>query len=243
MNKKMINLLRGVLIICVAIQVVVAIRYAIIDTYAAESVKYAVAVYDGGAFAVIAPIMSITGLICRMIKIHPLVYVHNVLPVILIPLSYGAYMFLFRRIFSENDKVLRYVSGIILCFINIYGYWSGPLSRMSLLSGYFTGQGIVMHIFLPICAALLLDKVPVLGADKVKVTAASDLEHDEDYLEEWDMKKHPIINARNIAIALVIVVIIQLAGIFVLNNKINSLYDATVNLQNQLNEYVELSEE
>ena len=247
MNKKTIILLRFLLIMGTAAQVVTAICYAMNDTYAAEAVKYATAVYNGRAFVINAPVMSLTGLICRVIKIHPLIYVYNVLPIIEIPLAYGAYYYLFGRIFKdENDKILKYISCLILCVINIYGYWSGPLSSMSLLTGYFTGQGIMMHMVLPICAAFLMQKVPCIKADREmeNISQSDDKdEYDEDYLEEWDMKKHPIINARNIAIALVILVIIQMASIFVLNSKINSLYDATLNLQNQLNEYVDASEE
>lgn len=244
LNKKTIFLLRILLITGVAAQVVIAICYAANDTYAMESVKYATAVYDGNSFMLNAPVMSLIGLICRGLKIHPLTYVHNVLPVILIPLAYGAYYYLLGHIFSdEDDKALRYVSLLVLYFINIYGYWSGPLSKISLLSGYFTGQGIVMNIALPVCAALLLNKVPGLGNNENTKSTENIEDNNDEYLEEWDMKKHPIINARNIAIALVILVIIQMASIFVLNNKINSLYDATVNLQNQLNEYVEVSPE
>lgn len=48
------------------------------------------------------------------------------------------------------------------------------------------------------------------------------------------MKKHKIINARNLAIALGVVVVMLVSMVFVLNNKINSLHDATANLQRDL---------
>ena len=50
------------------------------------------------------------------------------------------------------------------------------------------------------------------------------------------MKKHKIINARNLAIALGLLAVAMLALVFVLNNKINTLHDSTVNLQQALND-------
>jgi len=49
------------------------------------------------------------------------------------------------------------------------------------------------------------------------------------------MKKHKILNMRNMAIAFLALVILLVASVFVLNRKINSLYDATVQLENAAN--------
>lgn len=49
------------------------------------------------------------------------------------------------------------------------------------------------------------------------------------------MKKHPIINARNLAIALGVIAAALVVLVYMLNNKINRLYDATVNLETDLN--------
>ena len=54
--------------------------------------------------------------------------------------------------------------------------------------------------------------------------------------EEEDMKNHKIINSRNIAIALLVVVIMLFGSVFVMNRKINNLYMTTVNLQEQVEE-------
>ena len=49
------------------------------------------------------------------------------------------------------------------------------------------------------------------------------------------MKKHKILNIRNMAIAFALLLVLFVASVFVLNNKINSLYDATVVLENAAN--------
>ncbi|MBQ8970608.1 MAG: hypothetical protein IJ073_04765, partial [Lachnospiraceae bacterium] len=51
--------------------------------------------------------------------------------------------------------------------------------------------------------------------------------------EEWDMK-HKVINTRNLAIAVGVLFIVLVGTVFVLNRKINSLYTATVGLQESL---------
>ena len=54
---------------------------------------------------------------------------------------------------------------------------------------------------------------------------------DEFYEEEWDMKKHKILNMRNMAIALGMLLVAMIACVFLLNYKINNLYSATVALE------------
>ena len=64
------------------------------------------------------------------------------------------------------------------------------------------------------------------------------IREEDDYFkwEEEEMKNHKIINSRNLAIALIIVVILFAGSVFVMNRKINSLYETTVNLQQQVEE-------
>ena len=50
------------------------------------------------------------------------------------------------------------------------------------------------------------------------------------------MKNHKIINSRNLAIALILVIILFAGSVFVMNRKINSLYNTTVELQQQVEE-------
>lgn len=225
-------------------QIVVAIRFEIISTSAIEDVKYATYCYDKGTFLISAPYMSLTGLLCRLLGMHPLSFIHLVSPVIMFPLCYGAYVFLLRRLFTDDSMV--YGSAIILSIINVYGYQSELLMPYTLIGGYFTFECLLMHLIFPIGAAHLSDAIhkhqiskeasSSARYDTADTQAAGAKEEDEDYLEEWDMKKHKIINARNLAIALGIIAVILLASVFVLNNKINTLYDATVNLQNEITE-------
>jgi len=77
------------------------------------------------------------------------------------------------------------------------------------------------------------------GPDGIASTAD---EIDEEDWEEMDMKKHPIINSRNIAIALLLCMVLMVTAIFILNRKINSLHAATQNLQLAMDEKCSLYE-
>lgn len=241
MKKITIPLLNIVLIILIALQVYAA--YSLIDTrsYAYDGIKYAVRVYEGGSFSLNAIVMSMLGIVCRLISMHPLVFV-NTIALVMIPLSYLAYNYLFNKISTEDSKDIKALALIMLCIINYYGYYSGNLSGCCLLTGYFTGYSICLNVIAPIGAGILAARLKPLRDKEIdesfkQIKKIDNYEESDEDLEEWDMKKHPIVNARNLAIALGIVVVIMLASVFVLNSKINSLYDATVNLQNQLNEY------
>jgi len=56
------------------------------------------------------------------------------------------------------------------------------------------------------------------------------------------MKKHKIINARNLGIALLLFAVLAGGAIYILNNKINSLHEATQNLQLSIDEKCSLYE-
>jgi len=228
------------------LQVVLVYIYAVRETYSYECLKYATAVYENGSFIVTAPYMSILGLIARLADVHPLIIVNRVLPVILIPLAYAAYYRLLGRVF-EKDKDKQYLALIAMCVVNLFGFQSGPAMPIMLLTGYFTGAGIIIHVILPWAAErLIIKSKKALEQQKMLANAKADntdnaadcedcSENDEDYQEEWDMKKHRIVNARNLAIALGVLSIVLIAFAYVLNNKINSLYDATVNIQSEIN--------
>ena len=269
------KILCALFVVLVAAQVIVALRFEIISTEAAKVLKSATYCYDTGEFLISAPYMSLLGLISRIIGMHPLSFANTVMPVIIIPLGYGAYIYLLRTLYGRNyaDKtdsgIMVYASAIILCLLNIYGYQSELLLSFTLLGGYFTSACLVTHIIAPAAAALMIKRLQLrkdtsavvnrdasaavnqdtsaaINYDTVCDAGCADSDYnseDDEYLEEWDMKKHKIINARNLTIALVLLAFILFASVFVLNNKINSLYDATVNLQNEITELTEINEE
>ena len=236
--KKKIHPLLIVWLVLVISQVICAIVFSQIETYSLEQLKYAVAVFEGKSFVINAPYMSMLGFISKLTGVHPLVFVHTISALVMIPLAYFAYWYLLKTVFVEN-KTYCYAALCLLSVLNIFGYQSGTAMSFSLLTGYYSFGALVLHVILPLAAGFLVARNRQLVKEgsfenKEIICDVENIEV-EDYQEEWDMKKHKIINARNLAIGLGAVIILLLAFVYVLNNKINTLYDATVNLQDEIN--------
>lgn len=243
---KRIRFLNAVFVVLVIFQTAMAVIYENRITVALEGIKYATSVYEGGAVNLKAPFMSAIGLISRLTGVHPLIIAGVPMAIIMIPLSYFCYYLLIKTIFNNSD-IERIIALYSVWFINMFGYQSDLMQPWTLLEGYFTGYALVLHVILPLCARYIiihrrkvvsdrLSRREEMGNDETSENGDSYTERESgDYQEEWDMKKHKIVNARNLAIALAVMAILLVAFVYVLNNKINTLYDATVNLQNELN--------
>ena len=151
------------------------------------------------------------------------------MPFIVIPAYYCIYMLLATQLFK--DKFSRWFMLFGICILNLWGYQSQALLPATMLYGWYSVQALIVHGLLPLLLWLLLRGL------KLHLPGETVNEEDDYYRwEEEDMKNHKIINARTIAIALLVVTIILLGSVFIMNRKINNLYDTTVNLQKQVEE-------
>lgn len=261
MSKWLARILWTIAIILVVAQAVVAAFYTLPADDAVSGLKYASKVYDTGRIVVTSPMMSLIGLIGRVFHIAPIRFALHVLPFIIIPLSYFAYALLAK---SLSDGPMTPTILIFTELLNIYGYQSDALSPCTLLLGWYRGEAVLIHLILPLLLALYIrwkNAHPALegaaGAETFGVETAdvaseteatepertgiaADIKTDED---EWeDEMKHKIINVRNLSIAFAAFVIVALVAIFVLNRKINNLHEATISLQDvieQKGEFIE----
>lgn len=218
-------------------QIITVITYAPKDTIVFKNVHVATYVYENGSLAAGSPLMNLYGLIARLFKVHPLKLIFTILPAPMLVLYYFGYYVFLGRIFEESRKV--YAALCFAALINIWGYWCEALTSFSLLMCWYSDAAFVLHgllivIGIFVCTFAKEKNRDILSASQDDLAVAQESE-DEEYLEEWDMHKHKIINARNLAIALGIMVILLVAVTMVLNKKINDLYAATVNLQDDLN--------
>lgn len=157
---------------------------------------------------------------------------YSVFPALLIPAYYYAYAFLAGRLFK--DKRSAWLMVLFICVLNMWGYQSKALLPATMLYCWFAPASVIIHGLLPLVFGLVIDKSKGSGSER----ESTDITGDDDYYkwEEEEMKNHKIINSRNLAIALILVVILFAGSVFVMNRKINSLYDTTVNLQQQVEE-------
>ena len=232
MSKWLARILWTIAIILVIAQVVVAAFYTLPADDAVSGLKYASKVYDTGRIVMTSPMMSLIGLIGRVFHIAPIKLALHVLPFIIIPLCYFAYALLAK---SLSDGPMTPTILIFTELLNMYGYQSDALSPCTLLLGWYRGEAVLIHLILPLLLALY-----IRWKEPQETGIAADIKTDED---EWeDEMKHKIINVRNLSIAFAAFVIVALVAIFVLNRKINNLHEATISLQDvieQKGEFIE----
>lgn len=197
------------------------------DPAAIRNIGIATYVFESGKMCVADPMMLFTGTVSSILHVHPLELVYTVLPSAFVLFYYLCYLEVICTVCSGNG---RFVAFMAVAALNLWGYQSEVLIPATLLLSWFGTWVFVIHGLLNVAAVvaiLYVKNKPERPADAVSV-------YDDDLMEEWDMNKHRIINARNLAIALGVLAVALAGFVIVLNSKINKLYDATVNLQQDL---------
>ena len=155
----------------------------------------------------------------------------TVLSAICIVIYFVIYYMIARQLFSLRSDRIAFM--VLTVWLHLFDFYSEKAAVFSLFLSPVTISAIIIHDVLPLLLWLYL-----IYEDKIKqLFTSEDLEDEnlDDYMEEWDMKKHKILNMRNMSIAFAVLLIAFVASVFVLNNKINSLYEATVVLENAAN--------
>jgi len=217
-----------VAVLVVAVQIYGTMSASYEGTEAIRPVAAATSVFEKGNLFIADPMMLFIGTISRIVGIHPLRFIFSVAPVIFIPLYYLC-SFEVISIFCSGTK--RLAVFIAVALLNIWGFQSKALVPLTLLIAWFTTGVYIVHGLLNVAAILL---IRYYQGHPGTITKSNKYEEDDDLPEEWDMNKHKIINARNLAIALGVLAVALIAIVFVLNSKINRLYDVTVRLQEDI---------
>ncbi len=211
----------------VLIQIVAVMRLRFENPAATASVESATKVFESGSCIFADPMMVLIGTVSRLVSVHPLSLIYYLAPVFI--LFY--YVCAFGLICTITRGRARFTAFITLTVLNAWGYQSERLIPLTLLITWFGTGVFVIHGLLVVTAGVLIRYVKDLP---VHDKTAADNGNEED-LEERDMKNHKIINARNLAIALGVLAVLLIGAVAVLNSKINRLYAATVNLQDDMN--------
>lgn len=211
-----------------AFQIFMAIRYQNENTEVLRGLGSATMVYETGTLSVSGPVNLFIGALCRVVHVHPLAFVYVMLPAPLILLYYLCYLELIRTVCTSWRDTL--IAMTVVSLLNIWGFQSDLLLPVTMLAQWYGFWVFLTHGVLNVSAVILICYMQT----RTYVNVSEDSDTDG-YSEEWDMKKHKIVNARNLAIGLGVVALVLVAAVCVLNNKINSLYAATVNLQDDMN--------
>ncbi|MBQ7587208.1 MAG: hypothetical protein IJT37_04190 [Lachnospiraceae bacterium] len=226
-------------ILALSVLLLIALQIAAVILMAGETpvntgaLAAALRAYSERRFIPEAPVMSIWAFVARICGMHPLTVIYCITPVILIPLYYLIYMLTAYKLFESPAH--RWFMLLCICLLNMWGSQSEYMIPYTLLTGWYTGRAFIVHGILPFAAYLLADRCRI---EETEPPEEAGLEETDDYYkqEEEYMKNHKIINARNLAVALLLVVIMFIASVYIMNRKINSLYETTVNLQQEIEE-------
>lgn len=230
-------LLSIIIILLTALQMFGTSLFGYHQPNATRQVWMATKAYETGNLSASSPMMMLWAWIAWIFKEHPLTIIFSVSQFLTLPLYYMGYTVLAGKL-CRGKREQSLLLLLFLCILHLFGYQSGYALGMTLLFSYFSGGVFILQGVLPFFLFLLLTGLEKKHSlDLEKIQSGEDIAADTE--EEWedeDMKKHKIINARNIGIALVLFAVLVAGAIYILNNKINSLHNATQNLQIAMDE-------
>ena len=220
--------------LCVIAAVIVfqiwsVMRYQSDNTQVLSGIGTATRVYDTGFLFVAEPVNLFIGAVSFAMRIHPLAFIYGIIPAPLILMYYLCYFEVLRTVCSTWHKTV--IAFATVAMLNIWGYQSERLIPVTLLISWFGFWVFLVHGVMNVSAVIIVNYLQTVKSKDLREKT----EDEEEYSEEWDMKKHKIVNARNLAIGLGVLALILIMAVFVLNNKINRLYAATVNIQEDMN--------
>ncbi len=212
--------------IFIVAQVIAAVSSRFEHTDAYRGLGIATNVYDTGYIPVADPMMLFIGEVSRTVGIHPMSFVFGISPFIFIPLYYLCFIEVINMLCDSGYKRIAAFGSVVL--LNVWGYQSDVLIGCTLLVRWFGLGSYIVFGLLNILAVIFTGYLQ----NRPQGTKAqqNDDKNEVEETEGSDMKK-----ARNLAIAIGALAIVLIAAVFVLNNKINKLYAATVNLQTDMN--------
>lgn len=239
MNKTLRRILWALDIILIIAETVVAALFTAPAVSGLDAIGMACKVKDGAPFMMSAPAMSILGLICRLFNARPMMVALNVLPFVMIPLCFAAYAFAAISLDGEEERISPALM-LIIILLQLWGYQSEAFIPFTLLLSWYRGEAILVHLVLPILLALLIRWIKKKPEKEDGV--AKDIGSDSNNEDEDDEMKHKYLNVRNLSIAILILAVLSIGAIVLLNRKINNLYEATVNLQNAVEDKGDFAE-
>ncbi|MCR5108922.1 MAG: hypothetical protein K6B28_12270 [Lachnospiraceae bacterium] len=228
----------AVIFLLMVLQIVFATGHVSSSYSVFKGVSYATMAYENGNIEVSHPMMMLYAWLSVLLRVHPLTMIFSILPFVMIPVYYAFEWSLSGKLFG-NDKNIRLLMMLFFNIIQIWGFFDEKVMFLNVIMSYYRGSTFFVYAILPMILWFILDHL------EKKKEADGDLDtettFDEDE-EELDMKNHRIVNARTVGIVLIISVILFAAAVYILNKKINSLYDATVALETRMGEGIDIKE-
>lgn len=103
---------------------------------------------------VVSPFMIFYAMLAKLVCIHPTILAHTILPVVYMIMGYMAYTML-AMLLSKGNNIAGILVIILLCFVNIWGFFSKYSSNAFFTLRLWQGKAVVAGVFLPFLMYLM----------------------------------------------------------------------------------------
>lgn len=97
---------------------------------------------------VLSPFPVFIALLSQILITHPAIVAHTILPIVFIPLSYGVFSIIGKKLFHDRSEDVVFFL-LFLCILNIYGNFSAFTNSTFLLFRIWQGKAVLANIILP----------------------------------------------------------------------------------------------
>lgn len=171
----------------------------------------------------------------------------TIISVIVIISFFILYYLISLELFEEISNRLIFMGFSVL--LHLFAFYTVKSLRVSVFLYPLSIGSVILHDIMPFSLWALLTRLRISEEKEAFDNKSANVNNDalvntedENYEEEWDLKKHKVLNMRNMAIAFAVLLVIFIASVFVLNSKINNLYNVTVALEKATEDKVSLFE-
>lgn len=171
-------------------------------------------------------------------------YVITIASVLAIISFFVIYYLISTEIFNKISDRLIFLGTVLV--LHLFATYTLASVKYSIFLYPLSIGSILLHDFMPFSLWVLLCRLRISeeheSSKRLDSTNEPINEQDDNYEEEWDLKKHKILNMRNMTIAFIAFLLVFVASVVVLNSKINSLYNVTAAITKATEDKVSLYE-
>ena len=228
-NSTIVEKLLGILLVLlIVVQIALLQNISFEFPNATRQIANATRASQLGILDIRTPFMMLWAMLADLCGVHVLTFIFSMLPYLLLPYFYFSYDYAAGTLFKDSG-IKRLAMVILVALLQLYGYQSEAAIAMTLFAAYFGAACLLLHGMCPILLGILIEKE----------ISSSQMEFEDG---EEDMKKHKLLNIKNLSVIFAVFMLIAGACVVILNQKINNLHQATLALQRSIEEACSIHE-
>lgn len=108
-----------------------------------------------GSNYILAPLPVFWAMLAKICMIHPTIFIHTIIPAVLISMAYIIYYMLAKQLFKVENKKIEYFL-FFMCLLNIFGFSSTRTTAAMLLLRVWQGKAMLGAVILPLLIYYLM---------------------------------------------------------------------------------------